>query len=497
MKFSLALFALLSTLRFSNGSVRVLEDFLTAGECEEYLRQATDKILKAPDAALRDPRFRSKIPIEHAIYQRLVDGMGSLSSSMSCENEDQTCSKEVAKSEVYISSILRSTKIHKDSLVDRDAKPLDHDGFRAGFVFLDDNDEGYFLHGTDKIEAKKGSFVTFVGDVEHQTIIPAGAKNPVHLLGPFTLTTERSLSLVGVSQCGDGFVDQYGSDGLLGTADDEECDDSGNMSGDGCSADCKVEACSGGCNGDPHFKTWRGKHFDYHGECDLVLLHSSASESGLGLDLDVHIRTKIRRDMSYIASAALRIGSDLLEVESQGVYYLNGVLSAALPAVFSGFAFSHTQSTDKQHVFEVHLGGRERIKLKTYKDFVSVLIEQGESKHFLNSVGLMGDFRLGHMVARDGKNVMDDANAFGQEWQVLDTEPSLFHTVRLPQHPQQVCTLPPPMQASQLRRRLSESSSVDQLAAEKACAHWGEGKDDCVFDVLTTGDLEMAVAGAY
>jgi hypothetical protein len=145
----------------------------------------------------------------------------------------------------------------------------------------------------------------------------------------------------------------------------------------------------------------------------------------------------------------------------------------------------------------VHLGGRELLKLKTYKDFVSVLIEQGHHKHFGDSAGLMGDFRMGHTIARDGKTVIDDVNTFGQEWQVRDTEPSLFHTVRLPQHPQQECTLPPPMQASQLRRRLSESSSVDQLAAEKACEHWGEGKDDCVFDVLTTGDLEMAVMGAY
>jgi hypothetical protein len=79
---------------------------------------------------------------------------------------------------------------------------------------------------------------------------------------------------------------------------------------------------------------------------------------------------------------------------------------------------------------------------------------------------------------------------------VLDTEPNLFQTVRFPQHPN-VCTMPTPVQASQLRRRLSETSSVDELAAEKACEHWGEGKDDCVFDVLTTGDLEMAVVGAY
>jgi hypothetical protein len=250
----------------------------------------------------------------------------------------------------------------------------------------------------------------------------------------------------------------------------------------------------GGGEGDPHFKTWQGHHFDFHGECDLVLLHTPAFESGLALD--VHIRTKIRHDMSYISSAVLRIGSDVLEVESQGVYYLNGVAGAALPAEFSGFEFMHTQPTDKQHVFEVHLGGRERIKLKTYKDFVSVLIEQGKSEHFHHSVGLMGDFTMGHMIARDGKTVIDDANAYGQEWQVLDTEPSLFQTVRFPQHPN-VCTMPTPVQASQLRRRLSETSSVDELAAEKACEHWGEGKDDCVFDVLTTGDLEMAVVGAY
>jgi hypothetical protein len=209
----------------------------------------------------------------------------------------------------------------------------------------------------------------------------------------------------------------------------------------------------------------------------------------------VHIRTHMRRDMSYISSAALRIGSDVLEVESQGVYYLNGVANAELPSEFSGFEFLHTQPTDKQHVFEVHLGGRERIKVKTYKDFVSVLIEQGQSKHFGQSVGLMGDFGKGHMISRDGKSVIEDANAFGQEWQVLDTEPTLFQAVRFPQHPKK-CTMPTPKATSMLRRRLLDSS-VDELAAEKACAHRGEGKDDCVFDVLATGDLEMAVAGAY
>jgi hypothetical protein len=112
----------------------------------------------------------------------------------------------------------------------------------------------------------------------------------------------------------------------------------------------------------------------------------------------------------------------------------------------------HTTPTDKQHVFEVHVGGRECVKLKTYKDFVSVLVEQGLSKHFgKRSVGLMGDFREGRKFARDGKAVLDDMNSFGQEWQVLDTDPKLFQTARFPQHPQKF-TMPTTKATSMLRK---------------------------------------------
>jgi hypothetical protein len=40
------------------------------------------------------------------------------------------------------------------------------------------------------------------------------------------------------------------------------------------------------------------------------------------------------------------------------------------------------------------------------------------------------------MLALDGKTVIDDPNVYGQEWQVLGREPTLFQTVRFPQHPQ-------------------------------------------------------------
>jgi hypothetical protein len=113
------------------------------------------------------------------------------------------------------------------------------------------------------------------------------------------------------------------------------------------------------------------------------------------------------------------------------------------------------------------LGGRERIKLKTYKDFVSVLIEQGQEKHFVIALA---------------------------SWATLDKETCLLVTVkpsstmRMPslrngrsvtlnpassrpfvsQHPE-ICTITP-VQADHLRRRLAETST-DEAAAEKACEH--------------------------
>jgi cysteine-rich repeat protein len=270
----------------------------------------------------------------------------------------------------------------------------------------------------------------------------------------------------------------------------EECDPPGSAS---CNNECQ-KIKGGGVHGDPHFKTWAGTRYDFHGECDLILFSSSKFKAGLGVDL--HIRTTMRRDMSYISNAALRIGTDVLEVASKGVYYLNGVPGAAMPNKISGFHIAHSQPNANQMLFEVDLGEGELIKIKTYKDFVSIMVDGAETKDLGDVVGLMGALEKGAMLARDGSTVLANHDTFGQEWQVLDTEPKIFQTNRLPQHPMQ-CTMPSTAQTATQRRRLSEFSKGTEIAAEKACAHWGVGKDDCVFDVLTTGDLEMAVLGDY
>merc|ERR1711935_1329893 len=66
-------------------------------------------------------------------------------------------------------------------------------------------------------------------------------------------------------------------------------------------------------NGDPHFKTWKNEHFEYHGQCDIVMVSNPNFANGLGID--IHIRTKIVRFWSYIQRAVIRIGNDILEVE--------------------------------------------------------------------------------------------------------------------------------------------------------------------------------------
>lgn len=99
----------------------------------------------------------------------------------------------------------------------------------------------------------------------------------------------------------------------------------------------------------------------------------------------------------------------------------------------------------------------------------------------------MGHFNKPGFLARDGIQKMTDFNQFGQEWQVLQSEPMIFNERRAPQHPEQ-CTLP----TLTTKRRLGEDSALYQMA-EKACAGVEEGsKSFCIFDVTAAGTEEAA-----
>lgn len=175
---------------------------------------------------------------------------------------------------------------------------------------------------------------------------------------------------------------------------------------------------------------------------------------------------------------------------------LNGINNADMPAMLADqYPVTYTRKSDKEHVFGIMVSDTESITISSFKDLVGVKFSNATYDHFGKSVGLLGDFANGELLGRDGI-VMEDPNEFGQEWQVLDTERKLFQVARAPQHPQK-CNMPHPVAAENRRRRLGES--VSEEAAKLACTHRLSEKeiDMCVYDVMATGDLEIAQAGVF
>ena len=245
--------------------------------------------------------------------------------------------------------------------------------------------------------------------------------------------------------------------------------------------------------GDPHFSTWGGEKFSFHGQCDVILIRNDDFADGVGMH--IHGRTKIHHAWSAFESAAVQIGNDILEVQGKGKddksedkanHLINGKANAKLPAFIGGYTV--TMGSPAPHIrhYVVHLGDGEMIHIKTFNEFVWIEVKGPRNEDFIGSHGLLGSFENGHMVARDGKTIVTDPNEFGMEWQVRDTDPQLFHSVEGPQYPQQ-CLMP---KHPKVELRLGEKD-----AAMKACAHVDVRKrHECIADVLSTRNLAMAEA---
>lgn len=252
-----------------------------------------------------------------------------------------------------------------------------------------------------------------------------------------------------------------------------------------------------GSQGDPHFKTWRNEHFEYHGQCDMVLAKDDAFADNTGLD--VQIRTKIVRYWSYIKNAAIRIGHDIFEVEggaNSATWWFNNEHEGEIKTI-GGFPVTHKVKSEWKQFFEIDLSSKypgQKIVISTYKEFVRVDFENGNEASFGKTKGLLGDFKTGATLARDGSTVMHDFWEYGNEWQVLPFEPMLFHESSKPQFPER-CILPEDPRGDR-RRKLGEAT-VTEAQAEAACAQIKDALDrkDCLYDVLATQDLGMV--GAY
>ena len=277
------------------------------------------------------------------------------------------------------------------------------------------------------------------------------------------------------------------------------------------------------CYADPHIQPFEGPPFSFHGQYDGVMMASKEFADGLGID--VHIRTtrvdNPRMSYSYISGTAVKIGTDILEVQDDGSIIVNGEDEFLLKdaeaetagTTFAGYPITKTMKGTKRNIFVYDLaldvdGGDKsieiRVNLKTGMIFVDVSGSFPE-----DTVGLLGSPHHDALLARDGKtDLTGDWNTFGEEWQVQSDEPKLFQDKnRVPQHPAG-CIYESQQVKSNLRhrRRLmvdsagtgSDEEATAVEAAEKACVRaTGEKKQFCIDDVMATGDLELAEDSFY
>ena len=216
-----------------------------------------------------------------------------------------------------------------------------------------------------------------------------------------------------------------------------------------------------------------------------------------GLDIDIHIRTKIVRFWSYIQKAVVRIGNDILEVEGMAdfsaSYWINYEHMGELEDL-GGFPVTLNENTDRYTIDLGSLYPGEKIEIRTFKEFVGVKVLGASESSFGKSVGIIGDFGTGNTYGRDGNTVLNDFWELGQEWQVLPSDGHYFLDFSRPQFPEK-CLLPENPQGQHMRR-LGESNITEE-EAEAACAALEDefSRKGCVYDILATQDLDMV--GAY
>ena len=259
-------------------------------------------------------------------------------------------------------------------------------------------------------------------------------------------------------------------------------------------ADGTIDACEAGfgaVKGDPHIIRWNEEPFDFHGECDLVLLHSDHVNNGKNLDL--HIRTTLDGSYSSIEQAALQVGDELIEFDAHKFYYKGKEYADKdLPLKTTEFTVSAPVNIPGLKVrkdFTISLNDNSVIMVRRSKNYLSISVN-GHYHDFDDSYGLLGDFFTGDPVGRDGRLIQDWVE-YGMEWQVLPDEPKLFRENRPPQLPHASCQMPTEAAASKLRRllRRSDSAMLYELA-ETACADAGPDLSDCINNLLLTAAAE-------
>ena len=220
--------------------------------------------------------------------------------------------------------------------------------------------------------------------------------------------------------------------------------------------------------------------------------------------LDLHIRTRTFGGFSGVDSVAIRIGIDELEVQLPGIIYLNGnPVTNLLPVTVGPNLYPFSAIMGAQGKYRLDMAGGQYIQIESYGFSLGVTVK-GHGSDFGRSEGLCANWTAvspDALIDRDHETIYPLLpiqgngqrlqNAYGEEWQVQPSDPALFLTdppAQCTYNPTGVCTAGAPACQNLV------------IAANDACAGVttvGNAQANCVFDVLTTGDVAAATINPY
>lgn len=200
----------------------------------------------------------------------------------------------------------------------------------------------------------------------------------------------------------------------------------------------------------------------------------------------------------------MKIGEDIVEIKPNADIILNGsnIISAGTEnnLTMSGLPFAITKEEK----------GTKRLIVSYSFDLgngrvINVQANKKRSMMFVRTTGIFPDETTGmlgspkinsEMVSRDGKKLSEiDVNAYGESWQVKDTDVQLFQEALGPQYPQKCMYEDAPGATAQLRgrRKLLAKKTVSVEEARAACASISSAtkRELCVQDSISMGDLEI------
>ena len=284
-----------------------------------------------------------------------------------------------------------------------------------------------------------------------------------------------------------------------------------------------------GAGGDPHVIAFFGQAFTYQGICDTVLSSSPDAIGGLGFRMHARLtaakKKKGEAGYSYISEVVVEIGIDRYEFQSEEAkLYLNSKLHPLdddekfTPTRFSAeppYALKKTVKGQRKHIVEYKFDffNGSSVTIRSNRHFKMIFVDIVGTFDGADLHGLLGSPHKKGLFKRNGENMEGkDINDYGQDWQVLVSEPKLFMDAeREPQSPSKCIVIMDTTSGidgndatAQLRgrRRLLEigdggTAAVDtimEIAAQNACSHiiHSKMKEYCIDDVMATGNLEVA-----